>query len=509
MDGGKVLGSGTYGCLLKPAALCKNETQRQPDTVSKLMTRGHAEEEYDEITRILDKIKHIPNHNEYYILGNIRMCELGTLTNDDLEQFNRKCHAMTKRRISKMDVKNNPQIKSRLRILQLPDGGKDITEFFAEKSFSTDIFVKVNNALVKLLIHGISPLQKNNVIHQDIKGNNVVYSQDKDVARLIDWGLATIINGRKVPIDVKGWPIMFNQPFVNIVLHNETQNIYKRILLNPEIRQKISDYRGDNLIGYLTPHIFTVFRSVVFSSYDSIQKINGNIGHINYIERILTVTDEFDDYFKSKKRTSLHHPKFDVLADILAMQTTLAFLHFSVSKNRMGKFSEYRFFNNIFKKNCDIFGFISIYIDVFLNTNAPRSLRKNIYEKIVKTFYFNDKFAYLAFNVKEIASACLKLNDEFKKTVTMKDKRTTSVVPPPAPLAIETSNKEIKELFTWSLRKRCPKGSRRDKKTKKCVRTRKVTKVVKKDPSLFSWPKTKRCPKGSRRDKKTQKCKKI
>ena len=57
MEGGKVIASGTYGCILKPALPCRGETHRPEDTVSKLMIKQHADDEMKEIQTIFKKVK--------------------------------------------------------------------------------------------------------------------------------------------------------------------------------------------------------------------------------------------------------------------------------------------------------------------------------------------------------------------------------------------------------------------------------------------------------------------
>ena len=44
--GGKFIGKGAYGCLFRPALLCKGDAARRPDHVSKLMHTQEAELEY-------------------------------------------------------------------------------------------------------------------------------------------------------------------------------------------------------------------------------------------------------------------------------------------------------------------------------------------------------------------------------------------------------------------------------------------------------------------------------
>ena len=72
MLGGKVVGSGTYGCILKPAVPCKGETNRPPEFVSKLMEKSDADSEFDVIISIKKKLHKIPNHNDYYIINSIK-----------------------------------------------------------------------------------------------------------------------------------------------------------------------------------------------------------------------------------------------------------------------------------------------------------------------------------------------------------------------------------------------------------------------------------------------------
>ena len=68
-------------------------------------------------------------------------------------------------------------------------------------------------------------------------------------------------------------------------------------------------------------------------------------------------------------------------------------------------------------------------------------------------------------------------------------------IPPQGPLGPEVAEPKPKK-------KRCPKGSRRNKKTGKCVSTNPQPPPPPQQPQ----PKLKRCPNGTRRNKKTKKC---
>ena len=47
--GGKVIASGGFGCVFSPALKCQGKTSRGKNRISKLLTKKHAQDEYDEI----------------------------------------------------------------------------------------------------------------------------------------------------------------------------------------------------------------------------------------------------------------------------------------------------------------------------------------------------------------------------------------------------------------------------------------------------------------------------
>ena len=65
--GGKVLASGGFGCVFSPALKCKNTKKREDGKISKLMTERHALEEYEEINNIKEKLKDIPDFQDYFL----------------------------------------------------------------------------------------------------------------------------------------------------------------------------------------------------------------------------------------------------------------------------------------------------------------------------------------------------------------------------------------------------------------------------------------------------------
>lgn len=492
MEGGKVIASGTYGCILKPALPCRGETHRPTDTVSKLMIKQHAEDEIKEIQTIFKKVKKVPDFTNYYILDKIKMCQPSTLKAEDLIRFDTKCTAINKRKIMSTTI-NHPVILEKLRILQLPDGGKDITHYFSKKH-SSKLYVKVNTAIIKLLKGGIVPLSGINVLHQDIKSSNIVYSEKSGKARLIDWGLSTNIIRNTIPNAIRGWPLMFNQPFTNLLFHKQIQKLFEAFRFHSDVINIIRSNPGSNLKELLLNPLQQTLMSIIFIDDNSVIKSVGNLGHVTYLESLLktivnlklpTTSPMFVD--------SVNSSPFKTLGRIVSTHMATAFLEYSIVNNKIGVFRENDFFNNVYRNNCDVFGFISNYIDILMNRTLSLSVRGKGYF-IVEKYLINPTYSATIFPIEELINDCHSLNYDFIPGVRHTPPK--SIEQPKAPIMISQSLKLAPDDFSWELMKRCPKGTHRNKKTGKCQK--KLTKTIKK-----------KCPPGSEVNPKTGRCNKI
>jgi hypothetical protein len=81
--GGKVIASGGFGCIFEPALKCVNG----PSTgeLTKLMTKKHAEDEYNQIQDFKKILENIPNYSEYFLIDGFSICQPKQLTNNDLK----------------------------------------------------------------------------------------------------------------------------------------------------------------------------------------------------------------------------------------------------------------------------------------------------------------------------------------------------------------------------------------------------------------------------------------
>ena len=106
-SGGKVLTSGGFGCLFKPALKCKNKSNiyhSNKKMVTKLMTTSHAKDEYKQINVFKSILDHIPNYQNYFLVDGFSICEPAELTNDDLKDFDENCSALKKKNITANNI---------------------------------------------------------------------------------------------------------------------------------------------------------------------------------------------------------------------------------------------------------------------------------------------------------------------------------------------------------------------------------------------------------------------
>jgi serine/threonine protein kinase len=178
----KVVGEGTYGCVLKPPILC-NETknlvsQDYVNKISKIMTRQHAINEEAEYSAI----NNIQGLDKYAITGPL-LCK--PLLDKNFNASVKKCKTLK----VKTAFKN---AKDDLRMLLLEDGGLSIYDhitkvFMLQSLDEKKVFL---TSLIKLF-DGLLFFQSNEIMHRDIKLANMVYNVNNGRAKYIDFGLMT------------------------------------------------------------------------------------------------------------------------------------------------------------------------------------------------------------------------------------------------------------------------------------------------------------------------------
>jgi serine/threonine protein kinase len=170
------IGEGTYGCALRPPMKCRDEPLRNKNDISKLMTSANATKELKEFALIdaADKRK------QFY-LGKPSKCAPDRILSNI--RSIRKCPS----------GKFAPERMDDYSLLVMAYGGQDLEQFGEEVQTWTK--TKENVDAVELfwlevvrLFYGLKVLHDNNVVHHDLKPQNIVYDKATNRANFIDFG---------------------------------------------------------------------------------------------------------------------------------------------------------------------------------------------------------------------------------------------------------------------------------------------------------------------------------
>ena len=366
--GGKVMSSGGFGCLFIPKLKCKNKMtiKKGEKYVSKLMMKKHAEIEYELVNKFKKILQVIPNYDNYFLLNNISLCDnLQKITNKDLLDFDIKCNPLYKNKITSKNINDN---LDKIAFLNMPNGGVDIDDYLMDKKGKD--YVIFNNVMIKLLKNGIEAMNNLGVYHNDLKGSNILIDDSKKYnikARIIDWGLSFIyykspkntIND--IPLNIRNRNIQFNLPLSIIMFQQSFISKYEEYIKVNINKEKY------NLTNFI----------LSYSKYNF--EKNGN-GHIKYVEKILYllfINDKIYENITRDKYVEIKIKEYYVnyFYEILVNYT-----------NMNGIFEIEKYFDNVFIKNLDVYGFIISYVyiieDLFNNYDKLNESGIILYNKI-------------------------------------------------------------------------------------------------------------------------------
>lgn len=175
-SGVDVIGEGTFGCAHKPSMICRDKTHRNANEISKLMTSANAAKELNEFALIDSADK-----EKQFYLGKPRKCEVARILSNI--RSIRKCPS----------GRFEPEKIDNYSLLVMNYGGKDLDIFGEEVATWTKTKEHVDAIElfwleVVRLFYGLKVLHDNNVVHHDIKQQNIVYDQATNRVNLIDFG---------------------------------------------------------------------------------------------------------------------------------------------------------------------------------------------------------------------------------------------------------------------------------------------------------------------------------
>jgi len=171
----KKIGEGTYGCVFKPSLKCKEKITSYENKVSKVMVNWDATNELKEYK----SISTIEGLEKYAITQPI-LCK--PIIDANFISSVGKCNNPL--------IKNINKNKSDYSMLLYEDGGINITNFLV------NIFKKVDQKEQKYfltslitLIDGLLFFKTKNIVHRDIKAENIVYNINNGKIKYIDFGI--------------------------------------------------------------------------------------------------------------------------------------------------------------------------------------------------------------------------------------------------------------------------------------------------------------------------------
>ena len=266
MKGGKVIGSGSYGCVFKPPLKCKTrENNRRnkknkktrKNIISKLVLNSEGVEEYIFNKTVINRIKKLDNYkniSKHFIVID-DLCAPAELKNEDKKSLMKDCNNMVTEEYLENKLKN-------LGVLNMKYGGISLDNFIilnmiSKESNITNDINKLIDLLIDLIENGISNIHKVDLYHTDIKSLNLLISNNKKYISIIDWGLSVL--GLPKHLDNMYSGIHFNRPYESLLFNiNDNEIIMDRELLVDKI---ISSYLEKILSSTLQDDLKLLFKS--------------------------------------------------------------------------------------------------------------------------------------------------------------------------------------------------------------------------------------------------------
>lgn len=205
-DNIKLLNQGTYGCVFKKGITCDGMVDEE-NTISKIVEHDITSENE---TNIGKKIMNISDYS-YYFAPILQTCEID-MTNMESEELN-KCKII-------QSNKNKKHLKFQMNKIAYI-GNKNILTYLLDllenenkiKNFSTEFF----NIFIRLL-EGYSLLHKQEIIHMDVKANNLIVNEKKSPI-IIDFGISfdigELTEAKELDTDKETYYDLLNDIFFN------------------------------------------------------------------------------------------------------------------------------------------------------------------------------------------------------------------------------------------------------------------------------------------------------
>ena len=175
MKGGKLLSEGGFGCVFNPSIKC-NGSEDSSKFVSKIQRNDNSAKNEIEIGSILTSSLNI----KVIFAPVVSYCniDIGEIKDKDKN----KCMLFKKK-------KTRDYVMMKLDYVD----GMEFLQYMVKNANSVQIINNIINSYNHLL-RSISLLVNKKIIHYDLKGSNILYSEKKKIPLVIDFGLSINMN---------------------------------------------------------------------------------------------------------------------------------------------------------------------------------------------------------------------------------------------------------------------------------------------------------------------------
>ena len=145
----------------------------------------------------------------------------------------------------------------------MPELGISIHDFIKKTKLSSLNLIKLNNIIIEYVSKIIPSINKNGVIHGDIKSSNILFNlNDTELPTVIDWGLSYIVpsDKTKFPNALYKLSVQYQHPFSTFLFSKDIIEKYKKFLKNLQLenvkisRDSLRVFALSNYFNFLQYH---------------------------------------------------------------------------------------------------------------------------------------------------------------------------------------------------------------------------------------------------------------
>jgi tRNA A-37 threonylcarbamoyl transferase component Bud32 len=382
MKGGVPIYPGGYSCVFKPQLKCKIMTKKlkkrnmknsrkhhsnnskntnQKNGISKLLFKKYADVEMHNIQKFYHALRKIPKSHKYFLFTKTTSCPPAKISTHDLNGFDEMCENFTSHDINESNINAVKNIR-KLRLINMPNAGVSINEWLFINDENDAIIpltisrVKTFNKMIsKLILNAIVPMNRQGVIHNDMKEDNILINNLAPT--IIDWGISGIsTRDEPIPEIIMNRYISISNPFSSILFTIEFSKNYSEFLKQNSITtaDHVHNMRYDPMFLEKLRN-FSIAQYLKYKEYGHYTNIQTFFINIQNFVTNVRPSNAFSD------ADELYHTlASNYISDIL--------LHFTELDERDGvvRFQYVSYFTKVYIFNCDIWGTAFCYSVFFL-----------------------------------------------------------------------------------------------------------------------------------------------